>query len=78
MISPIASNRIPDIIYPSKREMDMTLEMLERRALVAERKADEWSCSDKPWALRNLRIYQNLASKFWGEYYAALRIEEGR
>ena len=40
-----------------------------RKAEWAERKADEAAASDKPWALRNLRLYQNLASKFWGEYY---------
>lgn len=44
-------------------------------ALWAERKADEASTSDAPWALRNLRLYQNLASKWWGEHYAALRRE---
>lgn len=53
----------------SKPEQVLTL---KRRALVAERRADEAAASDLPWAIGNLRLYQNLASKFWGEYYAAL------
>lgn len=45
----------------------------ERMALWAERKADEAAESPKPWALRNLRFYQNYASKWWGEHYKAKR-----
>jgi len=50
--------------------------MARRKALWAERKADEAAESDKPWALRNLRLYQNHASRFWGEHFAAVRAEE--
>lgn len=52
-------------------------ELAYRKALWAEKKADAAAESDKPWALRNLRLYQNLASKFWGEHYAERRKEEG-
>jgi hypothetical protein len=52
------------------------LEVLERRALIAESKADEAAASDMPWAIGNLRIYQNLASKFWGEYYSAMKASQ--
>ena len=45
-------------------------------ALWAERKADEAAASDKPWATRNLRLYQNKASEFWSEHYKALHAEE--
>ncbi len=51
-------------------------EFTRRKALWAENKADEASASSAPWALKNLRMYQNLASKFWGEHYAALRAED--
>lgn len=44
----------------------MTLAL--RKALWAERKVDEAAVSDKPWALRNLRLYQNYASQYWGEF----------
>lgn len=47
------------------------LEFLRRKALWAERKADEAAGSDAPWALGNLRTYQNYASRFWSEYFAA-------
>lgn len=47
-------------------------DILKRKADWAERKCDEAAASSAPWALGNLRLYQNLASKFWGEYYAAL------
>lgn len=42
-------------------------------ALVFERKADEAAASDAPWAMGNLRLYQNKASEFWGKHFAALR-----
>lgn len=48
-------------------------ELSRRKALWAEAKADEAASSDAPWALRNLRLYQNLASKFWGEHFAIER-----
>ena len=52
----------------------MTLiELTQRKALWAERKADEAAASDAPWALRNLRLYQNMAFRFWGEHFRALR-----
>lgn len=41
----------------------------------AERKANEWAASDEPWALANLRLYQNLMSRWLGEHYRALREE---
>ena len=41
----------------------------------AERKAEVASASPDPWSMRNMRLYQNLASKWWGEYYARLREE---
>lgn len=49
------------------------LEMLKGKAEWAERKADEAASSDAAWWLGNLRLYQNLASKFWAQYYAAAR-----
>lgn len=48
-------------------------ELSKRKALWAERKADEAAASNAPWALGNLRLYQNMASKFWGEHYALTR-----
>jgi hypothetical protein len=51
-------------------------EKLERMALWAERKADEAAASDAPWAMGNLRLYQNMASKFWHEHYTAVREKE--
>jgi hypothetical protein len=51
-------------------------ERTERKALWAERKADEASASDAPWAMGNLRLYQNLASKYWGEHFAAVHAEQ--
>jgi len=53
--------------------MNTHLEVLRRKALWAERKADEAAVCDKPWALSNLRFYQNYASLFWSEYFAAAR-----
>lgn len=37
----------------------------------AERKANEAAASDAPWALNNLRLYQNKMSEWLGEYYRA-------
>ena len=45
------------------------LELARRKAEWAERKADEAAASDAPWAMGNLRLYQNFASKSWREYY---------
>lgn len=42
----------------------------------AERKADEAAASDAPWALANLRLYQNLMSQWLGEHYRAKHAEE--
>lgn len=53
--------------------MQVNLDMLKRKAEWAERQCDEAAASSAPWALRNLRLYQGYASKFWGEYYAARR-----
>lgn len=52
----------------------MTLQEITRqKALWAERKADEAARSSAPWWLENLRTYQNMASKFWQEHYAAMK-----
>lgn len=48
-------------------------EICQRKALWAEKKCDEAAASDAPWALRNLRLYQNYASRFWAEYFAEVR-----
>ena len=53
--------------------MERSPELLRRMAQWAERKADEAASSDAPWSLGNLRLYQNKASEFWGEYYRAMR-----
>lgn len=42
-----------------------------RIAAVFERKADEAAASDAPWALGNLRTYQNMMSKHLALAYAA-------
>lgn len=49
-----------------------TADMLDKMAEGAAAKADFWAASDKPWALRNLRLYQGLMSK-WGREADALR-----
>lgn len=51
-------------------------EIKRRMALWAERKADEAAASAAPWWLGNLRNYQNLANKWWGECFSLER--EGR
>lgn len=56
--------------------MQRTAELWRGMALWAERKADEAAASDAPWAMGNLRTYQNCASKWWGEHYRALHAEE--
>ena len=48
-------------------------EKSKRMAEWAERKADEAAASDAPWWLGNLRLYQNMASKFWAQHYKAVR-----
>lgn len=50
-------------------------DLARRKALWAERKADEAAESTAPWALGNLRLYQNLASRFWRDHFAAVREE---
>jgi hypothetical protein len=42
----------------------------------AEAKANAASASTEPWAMANLRLYQNKASEFWREHYKALHAEE--
>jgi hypothetical protein len=42
----------------------------------AERKAEVASASPDPWAMANMRLYQNKASEFWREHYRALHAEE--
>lgn len=49
------------------------IDLLARKVEWAERKCAEAAASDKPWALRNLRLYQNLASKYWSEYFSEAR-----
>ena len=50
-------------------------EIAKGKAEWAERKAGEAAASNYPWAMGNLRTYQNLAFKFWGEHFAAVRAE---
>jgi hypothetical protein len=56
--------------------MQRSAEMWENMALWAEHKADEAAASEAPWAMGNLRTYQNCASKWWSEHYRAKRAEE--
>lgn len=49
------------------------VEFCRRKAEWADKKCAEAAESSAPWALKNLRLYQNYASRFWGAYYAALR-----
>lgn len=58
--------------------MKRSPELLRGMAEWAERKANEASASDKPWWKGNLRTYQNMASKFWSEYYQALKVEASK
>ena len=51
-------------------------EIYRRMALYFERKADEAAASDKPWAMGNLRTYQNFASQYWRKHYLAAYAEE--
>lgn len=44
-----------------------------RMAAVFERKADEAAASNEPWALGNLRLYQNKMSEFLAKAYEAER-----
>ena len=44
-------------------------ERYARMAVWAESKADFWSESPRPWALRNMRLYQNYASKYWARHF---------
>lgn len=40
---------------------------------IAERKADEAAASPAPWALRNLRVYQNLMCRLLDQRHAVIR-----
>lgn len=51
-------------------------DLYRRMAQWAERKADEAAGSDAPWALANLRLYQNIAGEWWRKHYLALHAEE--
>ena len=51
------------------------LDLLRRKAEWAERKCDEAAASSEPWALANLRLYQNYLSRFLTDYYVACRQE---
>lgn len=51
-------------------------EFYKRMALYFERKADEAAASDAPWAMGNLRTYQNFASQYWRKHYQAAHAEE--
>lgn len=42
----------------------------------AEAKAEAASASSDPWAMANMRLYQNKASEFWREHYHASHAEE--
>lgn len=53
--------------------MTTEAERFTRMAAWAERKADEAAASDAPWALANLRLYQNLMSKWLAAAAAAER-----
>lgn len=50
-------------------------EKFRRMADYFERKADEAAASDAPWAMGNLRTYQNYMSKYRGLQYRAERDE---
>ena len=41
----------------------------------AEAKANAAAAASEPWALANLRLYQNKASEYWGEHYKAAQAE---
>jgi len=56
--------------------MTRTAETWKGMALWAERKADEAAASDAPWAMGNLRTYQNCASKWWSEHFRALHADD--
>ena len=49
------------------------LELAERRVAHFERLCTKWAASEKPWALKNLRLYQNYYSDAVGELCAAER-----
>ncbi len=53
-------------------------ELARRKALWAERKAGEAAMSTAPWWLGNLRNYQNMAFRFWGEHYRFAREERDK
>ena len=49
------------------------LKRMKRRAEIAEAVVAEKAREDAPWATRNVYTYQNIASKWWGDYYAVCR-----
>jgi hypothetical protein len=51
----------------------LTVEQLRRIVLRFDKLADEAAASDKPWALRNLRLYQNMGTKAYACYAKARR-----
>ena len=42
----------------------------------AEAKANAAAASSEPWAMANMRLYQNKASEFWAEHYKVVHAEE--
>ena len=42
----------------------------------AEAKANAAAASPEPWAMANLRLYQNKASEFWANHYREAHAEE--
>jgi hypothetical protein len=63
----------PDVISKARSKPAAVWEAMERGAAL---KADEAGRSDAPWALGNLRLYQDLENRF-GTYAAiARRLEE--
>ncbi len=56
---------------------ERSADLWRRMALWAEAKVDQAAASSEPWAMNNLRLYQNKASEFWAEHYRACRAESG-
>lgn len=47
------------------------INVLRRKVEWAEKKANEAAASDAPWALKNLRLYQNLMVRYMADLAAA-------
>jgi hypothetical protein len=58
-----------------RRARERPAALWERMAKGAERKADFWAASDAPWALGNLRLYQD-KMVLWGRYADCARALE--